>query len=61
MMALHVSEMGVQIKVGGQEAQASGDACDPDDGDEAKQSQQDQVVAETVRRVLEILKFKGER
>jgi hypothetical protein len=59
-MALHISEMGVQIKVGGQEA-ASDDACGPDDGDEAKQRQQDQVVAETVRRVLEILKFKEER
>lgn len=60
-MALHVSEMGVQIKVGEQDAQASEDTCGSDDSDEAKQSQQDQLVTETVRRVLEILKIKGAR
>ncbi len=60
-MALHVSEMGVQIKVGEQDAQESEDTCVSDDGDEAKQNQQNQLVAETVRRVLEILKLKGAR
>lgn len=59
-MALHVSEMGIQIKVGEQPSQASSGACEPD-SDEAKQRQQDQVVTDTVRRVLEILKAKGAR
>ena len=60
-MALHVSEMGVQIKVGEQDAQEAEDTCASDDGDEAKQSQQDKLVTETVRRVLGILKLKGAR
>lgn len=59
-MAVHVSEMGIQIKVGEQDSPASGDACAAD-GEEAKQRQQDQVVTATVRRVLEILKAKGAR
>ena len=63
-MALRVNEMGIQVKIAESDessrAEVSSDPASCADG-EARQREQDRIVAETVRRVLAILKARGER